>query len=195
MRPRERIAAMRVFFATDIHGSDVCWRKLLNSGKHYEADVVILGGDMTGKALVPIVDDGGGRWHAILLENRHDLEGEDAVAEFEGAVSRRGYYPFRATPERIAELQADPQAADDFFHEQMLRRVEEWIALADERLADAPVRFFVCPGNDDQFEIDEVVANAKHVELADGRVIDVDGFQPASTGWANPTPGKTDRGE
>ena len=41
---------MRMFFATDIHGSEVCWKKFLNSGAHYKADVVVLGGDMTGKA-------------------------------------------------------------------------------------------------------------------------------------------------
>lgn len=188
-------AALRIFFATDIHGSDVCWRKLLNSGKHYEADVVILGGDMTGKALVPIVSDGGERWHAILLENRHDLDGEEAVVDFEQAVRRRGYYPFRATRDELQDLQQDPQKADDFFHEQMLRRVEEWIGLADERLENASFRFFVCPGNDDQFEIDEVVQSARNVELAEGRVIDVDGFQLASTGWSNPTPWKTYREE
>ena len=51
---------MRVFFATDIHGSDVCWRKFLNSGKHYDADAIVLGGDMTGKALIPMVDAGDG---------------------------------------------------------------------------------------------------------------------------------------
>ncbi len=67
----------RVFFATDIHGSTVCWRKFLNSAKHYEAKVLILGGDMTGKALVPIVEEGAGRWHASLLENRHDFSSED----------------------------------------------------------------------------------------------------------------------
>ena len=65
---------MRVFFATDVHGSEICWRKFLNAGQHYKADVVILGGDMTGKALVPIIDDGGGRWHATLLENREEDE-------------------------------------------------------------------------------------------------------------------------
>ena len=67
---------MRIFFATDVHGSEVCWRKFLNSGKHYKADVIILGGDMTGKALVPVIDDGGGRWHATLLEHRQELVGE-----------------------------------------------------------------------------------------------------------------------
>ena len=65
---------MRLFFATDIHGSETCWRKFLNSGQHYEADVIVLGGDMTGKALVPIIHDGDDRWHATLLENREELE-------------------------------------------------------------------------------------------------------------------------
>ena len=77
---------VRVFFATDIHGSETCWRKFLNSGTHYEADVMILGGDMTGKALVPIIHDGGGRWHATLLENRSELSTEDEVL----AIARQG---------------------------------------------------------------------------------------------------------
>ena len=63
-------SAMRIFFATDVHGSETCWRKFLNAGAHYQADVLVLGGDMTGKALVPIIHDGGGNWHATLLENR-----------------------------------------------------------------------------------------------------------------------------
>ncbi len=186
---------MRLFFATDIHGSDVCWRKFLNSGKHYEADVVILGGDMTGKALVPLVDEGAGRWHAVLLEQRHDLSGDDEVERFEQMVRRRGYYPFRTTPDEVRQLDADEEKATELFHRLMLERVEEWIALADERLAGEGIRCFVCPGNDDQFEVDEIVQNAKHVELAEGRVIDVDGYQLASTGWSNPTPWKTYREE
>ena len=96
---------MRLFFATDIHGSETCWRKFLNSGQHYEADVIVLGGDMTGKALVPVIHDGGERWHATLLENREELVGEDKVAAFEDAVIRRGYYPFRTTPEGVRENQ------------------------------------------------------------------------------------------
>jgi Icc-related predicted phosphoesterase len=80
----------RVFFATDIHGSETCWRKFLNSGKHYEAKVMVLGGDMTGKALVPIVEEGKGRWYATLLENRREFESEDEVKEFEESVMRRG---------------------------------------------------------------------------------------------------------
>jgi uncharacterized protein len=186
---------MRLFFATDVHGSETCWRKFLNSGKHYEADVIILGGDMTGKALVPVVHDGGERWHATLLENRHDLNGDEELAEFEQAVSRRGYYPFRTTPEEVHELSQDEPRANELFHELMLRRVEEWITLADERIAGTGLRCFVCPGNDDQFEVDEIIARARHVEACEGRVVEIDGHQMASTGWANRTPWDTYREE
>ena len=49
----------KIFFATDLHGSEVCWKKFLNAAKFYEADVLICGGDMTGKAIVPIVSENG----------------------------------------------------------------------------------------------------------------------------------------
>ena len=186
---------MRLFFATDIHGSEACWRKFLNSGKHYEADMIVLGGDMTGKALVPVVHEGGESWRATLLENRHELNGEDEVAQFEGMVRRRGYYPFRTTPEELRELESDEERATELFHAQMLGTIERWMELADERLAGSGIRCFVCPGNDDQFEVDEIVERAEHVELAEGRVVEIDGFQLASTGWSNPTPWKTYREE
>jgi uncharacterized protein len=186
---------VRLFFATDIHGSDTCWRKFLNSGKHYDADAIVLGGDMTGKALIPVVDSGDGRWYATLLENRHDLNGEDEVQKFEDAVTRRGYYPFRTTPEELRGLQGDEDRTTELFHKLMLGRVESWTALADERLAGSGLRCFVCPGNDDQFEVDEILARAKHVEACEGRVVEIDGFQVASTGWSNRTPWDTYREE
>jgi Icc-related predicted phosphoesterase len=186
---------VRIFFATDIHGSDTCWRKFLNSGKHYDADAIVLGGDMTGKAVIPMVDAGDGRWYATLLENRHDLNNEDEAREFEEAVRRRGYYPFRTTPEELREFQADDERTTELFHDLMLRRVQSWLDLADERLADADLRCFVCPGNDDQFEVDEVIASAQRVEACEGRVVEIDGFQLASTGWSNRTPWDTYREE
>ena len=186
---------MRLFFATDIHGSDTCWRKFLNSGKHYDADAIVLGGDMTGKALIPVVDGGDGRWYATLLENRHDLSGEEEVQKFEDAVTRRGYYPFRTTPDELRGLQGDEERTTELFHKLMLGRVESWTALADERLAGSGLRCFVCPGNDDQFEVDDILARAKHVEACEGRVVEIDGFQLASTGWSNRTPWDTYREE
>ena len=186
---------MRLFFATDIHGSETCWRKFLNSGKHYDADVIVLGGDMTGKALVPVVDEGDGRWHATLLENREELVGEDDVAAFEEAVIRRGYYPFRTTPEEVRELQDDEARWHRLFEEEMLKTVERWMQVADEKLAGKDIRCFVCPGNDDQLNVDDVIRGAKNVELAEGEVVEIGGYQMVSSGWANRTPWDTYREE
>jgi len=186
---------MRLFFATDIHGSETCWRKFLNSGRHYEADVIVLGGDMTGKALVPVIHDGAERWHATLLENREELVGEDQVAAFEEAVIRRGYYPFRTTPEGVRELQENEARWHGLFEDEMLKTVERWMQVADEKLAGTGIRCFVCPGNDDQLNVDDVIRAAKTVELAEGEVVEIDGYQMVSSGWANRTPWHTYREE
>ena len=186
---------MRVFFATDIHGSETCWRKFLNSGTHYGADAIILGGDITGKALVPVISDGAGRWHGTLQEQRRDFSDEQSVADFEHDVIRRGYYPFRTDPDELAELQADQDRLDTLFHEKMLDTVRRWMQMADDKLAGTGVRMFVSPGNDDQFEVDEVLASARSVEMGEGRVLEVGDFQLCSTGWANRTPWNTYREE
>jgi Icc-related predicted phosphoesterase len=126
---------------------------------------------------------------------RHELDGEDELTAFEQAVIRRGYYPFRTTPEQLDALANDPERLDAIFHERMLSTVERWMQLAAERLGPSGVPCYVCPGNDDQPEVDEIIRDAPHVELAEGRVVDVHGYQLASTGWANITPWKTYREE
>jgi Icc-related predicted phosphoesterase len=186
---------MRVYFATDIHGSETCWRKFLNSGKHYEANVMVLGGDMTGKALVPIVQDGKNHWHATLLENRRDFESEDDVKEFENSVMRRGYYPFRTDPDQMSELSESEELRDELFHKEMLGTVERWMHMADEKLDGTGIDCFVSPGNDDQFEVDEIIEGAKRVRLAEGEVVEFGDFQMVSTGWSNRTPWDTYREE
>mgnify|MGYP001795712689 CR=1 FL=1 len=42
-------------------------------------------------------------------------------------------------------------------------------------------------------EIDEVIAGAKRVVLAEGRTIDIGGYEMISSGWANPQPWHTYR--
>jgi uncharacterized protein len=186
---------MKIFFATDVHGSEICWRKFLGAAQHYDVEVLILGGDMTGKALVPIIDDGDGHWHATLLENKRELNGEEEVVAFEDRVIKRGYYPFRTNPDELRALSENEARWHALFQEKMLGTVEQWMKLADERLGGTGVRVICCPGNDDQFEVDAVIDSAKTVELGEGRVLDLDGFQIVSTGWANRTPWDTYREE
>jgi len=183
---------LRIFFATDIHGSEVCWRKFLNAGKFHKADVLIMGGDMTGKAMVPIVQANGG-WEVTLQEQRHELHGDDELVAMEKRIRDRGYYPIRLTREELQAWSADQSLVDARFKDEMLGSVEAWMALADERLGGTGIRCVVSPANDDMFEIDPIIDRAEHVQLGEANTIQLDGFTLVSTGWANPTPWKTFR--
>jgi len=183
---------VRIFFATDIHGSDVCWRKFLNAGAFHKADVLVMGGDMTGKAMVPIVRNGDG-WELTLQEQRHVLTTEDELKTMEKRISDRGYYPVRLTREEVDAWSDDPEAVDTRFRQEMLLAVERWLALADERLKGSGIRCIVSPANDDIFEIDPLIEAASLVDLGESNAIELDGFTLVSTGWANPTPWNTFR--
>ena len=183
---------MRIFFATDIHGSDVCWRKFLNAGAFHKADVLIMGGDMTGKAMVPITV-GNGSWRVTLQEQEHVFGSEDDVAAMEKRIQDRGYYPIRLTPDEFDAWNADPALVDARFKAEMLGQVERWMALADERLVGKSIRCIVSPANDDIFEIDPIIDAARLVDLGESNLIDLDGISLVSTGWANPTPWNTFR--
>jgi Icc-related predicted phosphoesterase len=186
----------RLYFATDVHGSETCWRKFLASAAFYEVELLVLGGDVTGKALVPIMDDGGGRYQVLLQDQRHEFEGAAELARFREVIRSRGLYPIVVTADELAELQADEAKLDALFRREVVGAMEQWVALAEERLPKTGARCFMCPGNDDDFAIDELLASAEHIELAEGRVIDVGGgYQLLSTGWANVTPWKTHREE
>ncbi len=182
----------RIYFATDIHGSEVCWRKFLNAPGFYGVSVLILGGDMTGKALIPIVGVGN-QYEVTLQEHRYVLESEEEVRRMERRIAGHGYYPVRMSREDMTELQSDARQVDRLFQQQMQATLERWMALAAERLEAQSVRCYVCPGNDDRPETDAVIARSTVVELAEGRAVEVDGVEMISTGWSTPTPWQTYR--
>jgi hypothetical protein len=163
----------------------------LNAAKFYDADVLICGGDMTGKAIVPVVSENG--HFSVALGGERQTVAAEQVAEIEATIRRKGYYPLRMTVERLHELDQDPHKRAECFQEVMLGGVERWMGMASEKLRGSGVRCFVCPGNDDEMEVDEVVRRSDYVELGEGRMVDIDGFSMISTGWSNPTPWKTHR--
>ena len=181
----------RVFFATDLHGSETCWRKFLSAAKFYGADVLICGGDMTGKAIVPIVSENG--HYSYALGGQQQAITADKVGEVEATIRRKGYYPLQMSVERLHELDADAEKRAACFQEVMLDGVERWMNMASEKLRGSGVRCFVCPGNDDEMEVDDVVRRSDFVELGEGRMVDIEGFTMISTGWSNPTPWNTHR--
>jgi Icc-related predicted phosphoesterase len=185
---------MKLFFVTDLHGSEICWKKFLNAGKFYDADVVILGGDVTGKAMVPIVQRASGVWNASLQDHVETLETEGEIERFTKRVMDRGYYPIKVSDEEYRALQGDEQLVDKRFKEAMLEGTERWIAMAEERLAGTGIRVVACPANDDMFEIDGLLAGASVVETGDEEhPIELGGFTMVSMGWTNPTPWHTFR--
>jgi Icc-related predicted phosphoesterase len=182
---------VKVFYTTDLHGSEVCWKKFLNAAAYYKADVLICGGDMTGKAMIPLVEDGDS--YELTLSGVHQRVSRDEVAAVESQVQRKGYYPVRMTSSQVAELEADPKKVQKLFTEEMCKTVARWMDMAEDKLGNSPVRIFVSPGNDDEIEIDEVIAKSTKVELAEGKCIDIGGYEMISSGWANPTPWHTYR--
>jgi uncharacterized protein len=183
----------RIFFATDLHGSETCWRKFLNAAKFYDCDTLICGGDMTGKAIVPLVEEDGHFSYTLAADKQ--VVAAAQVGDVEAQIRRKGYYPLRVTPERLAELDENSATRASTFREVMLDGVQRWMDLAEEKLAGTGVRVFVCPGNDDEFEVDAVISRAKKVELGEGRLVEIDGFTMISSGWSNATPWNTHREE
>jgi len=183
---------MRIFFATDVHGSDICWRKFLNAGTFHKADVLIMGGDMTGKAMVPIVANGSG-WDVTIQDQHHALTTEAEVAAMEKRISDRGYYPIRLSREEVDAWAADASLVDARFKAEIVHGVERWMAIADEKLRGSQIRCIVSPANDDMFEIDEIIERADSAILGEAVAIDLEGLTMISTGWTNPTPWNTFR--
>lgn len=194
-RRRKRAAGrpgLRLFVAADIHGSDVCFRKFVNAGAFYGVDALVLGGDITGKALVPLVEEPHGRYRVRFMGREHVLGG-DQVGEIERLIRFNGFYPYRCAPEEAAALHGDDAAVVGAFEQAMRRQVEEWVRLADERLDGTGIACFVMPGNDDLDFVPDVLAKGEVLRDHDAKVLDVDGLRIAGYGWSNPTPWETPR--
>jgi Icc-related predicted phosphoesterase len=186
----------RLYICSDIHASERAWRKLLNATRAntYKVDAVLIAGDLTGKALVPIVSGSDGRWTAELLGSRRTATTEAALAALERSIADVGYYGVRVSPEEQAVMERDPEVVTQHFREQIVRRVRDWMALAAERLEGSGVPVYLMPGNDDDFAIDSVLAKSAYARDVNEQVIDLTpDYQLVSMGWSSPTPWSTPR--
>ncbi len=187
---------MKLYFATDVHGSEICWKKFLASSKFYEVDTLVLGGDMTGKAIIPIIAQGSDVYKVTLLEQESMLHGKDEVDRMAQTIQNRGYYPYVTDPDEVQALVSSPDKMDALFMDQVIKTIQRWMDYADAKLSRTGIRCIVCPGNDDVFEIDEVIAASKCVRSLEGQVIELDEHhEMANSGWSNPTPWNTHREE
>jgi Icc-related predicted phosphoesterase len=189
---RSKKPTPRIFFATDVHGSETCFRKFVNAAAAYSADAIIMGGDITGKQLVLIVTENGG-WRVGSGELAERLDSQDALDAARKRLASGGLYPIVVSPDEERALVADEHAIDQRFTQERLARVRAWMELAEQRLRPGGIPCFVSPGNDDDRAVAEIIDSASWVENPEGKVIDVSGHEMISWGWSNPTPWDTPR--
>jgi uncharacterized protein len=183
---------MKVFFATDIHGSETCWRKFLNAAAFYKADLVVLGGDVTGKMMVPIVAHPG-HWQVTVRGQEYRLETQQELDDIQRQIRNAGSYPAIVSPDELQQLSKEEGAVDRRFTVEMTQSLDRWLDMADGKLRGGEIPCILNGGNDDIWEIDDIIEQSPCVSFAEGKVIDLDGFHLVSMGWTNPTPWDTFR--
>ncbi len=193
LKRRSREGALKIFYAADIHGSESCFRKFLKAADFYDVDVIILGGDLTGKALVPVVRGAGGTWEAKFLGRRAKARDESELAALEAQIRFNGFYPLRCDPDEVRALEADPIRRTARFDQVMREDIFRWMRIAEERLRESPVRCLMMPGNDDGDYVAEALEASERVENAEERILEVKGFLFLSLGYSNITPWHTPR--
>lgn len=184
----------RIFFATDVHGSEQCFRKFLNAANVYDAQVLILGGDVTGKILVPLVKGEDGVWRGEIYEEPVVAATEDELAALQKRIRTMGRYDVLLTPEEKENADRHPHGVDALFHRAMRESLGRWVALAEERLAGSDIACFMMLGNDDFEDLAGCLRGSDVVTNAEDGIFELPGgFELASNGYSTPTPWNTER--
>ncbi|MEM2901951.1 MAG: metallophosphoesterase [Candidatus Bathyarchaeia archaeon] len=184
---------MRIFFATDIHGSEICFKKFLNAPKYYKVDVLILGGDITGKFVVPIVRRGDA-FRCRFMGDEWVLRSEEELKSLEQQIRDTGGYFFHVDEEGKRKLDANPEKLREMLDQLILQRVKEWVKMAEERLKGLNVKFFVTGGNDDSYSVDKVLRSSQAIIDPDGEAVSLNGdVEMISLSQVNMTPWKCPR--
>ena len=184
---------LKIFFTTDIHGSERCFKKFVNAGKFYNAQVLILGGDITGKGLVPIVKLPNDNYRANY-QGRDEVVSKSELPKLEEEIRFNGFYPYVTTEEELEVLENNPERRKEVFRSVIKHTLEDWVLLATERLKPLGIKIYISPGNDDDPVVDEALMVSSYVVNPDMKVVDiVDGAEMLSYGYSNPTPWNSPR--
>jgi len=179
----------RIYFTTDIHGSEVCFLKFVASGKFYNANAIILGGDITGKMIVPLVETSDGSYTTNFMGIDHVLKSKEETDKIEKRIRDTGYYPYRTTQKEMEELNADPERVDKLFSNLMNVTLERWLGIVAEKLKGTGIECYIVPGNDDRHEIDPILEKSEYAINPEGKVVEIDPHhEMISSGFANVTP-------
>ncbi len=177
-----------------MHGSDVCFRKFINASKFYGVGVLILGGDITGKTIVPVIERSDGAYHSSFLGKNVELKSRREVDDLAKVVRDSGAYPYETTTGEYEKLSADPKMVRELFVRLMKETLVRWFTLAEDRLKGTGIQCLISPGNDDFFELDEVFNSSSFVVNPEEKVVEIGGGNEMITlGYANHTPWNSPR--
>ncbi|MCX8188297.1 MAG: metallophosphoesterase [Nitrososphaeria archaeon] len=181
---------LRIFFSSDIHGSDSCFKKLLMVPKVYKANLVIVGGDITGKALIPIISKGNGSFETYFLGEKININSIDKLNSLKEKIRAIGFYPYVTDERGAIELKENMKFAETVFEELIKESLYSWIKMADDILEKMnDTKFFIMPGNDDSYIVDKILLESKYIINPDEKVIEVDqNYKLFSLGVSNITP-------
>jgi len=192
-RSRGPDGSYSLYYASDVHGSDQCWRKFLGAGRFYGVNALVMGGDLTGKAIVPITRGPDGVHHATMMGEVRTCRSERELDELREAIRYNGMYPWTASPADVERTGSDPAEQGRLFEQVMLAELARWIAVADERMRDSGIEVFAMAGNDDPWSCDDVLRAAAYVQFCDDRLVRVGLHEMVSCSYANPTPWNSPR--
>jgi len=153
-----------------------------------------MGGDLTGKMIVPCVEQPDGSFRVDWLGRRYVTRSNEELQKLKASIRAVGSYPYEMTESERTQFTSDASKFDALFANVIRDSVISWVHYADEKLGRSEVRCYIQPGNDDIFEIDEVLSTSKCVTNPEGRLIELEGgYEMISTGYSNPTPWKCPR--
>ena len=181
----------RIIFSSDFHGSDVVWRKFLNSASMFNANVLLMGGDMTSKVMVPIVREPEGGYTANFLGKQVKIS-EEGLSDLKKQIRQHCYLPYVCSKAEVEKLSRDPEYVEKVFEDLEVEMVKDWLSLIPKKAPDAKV--IIHPGNDDKFVLDDLLKSSPNVVFAEETVVHFDDLHEAAcVGWSNPTPWQSPR--
>jgi Icc-related predicted phosphoesterase len=184
----------RIFFSTDVHASEVVFRKFLGTAKFYDVDTLVMGGDVTGKTVVPLVENSGGVFHFNFQGQEYNNVTGEKLVDLETRITNAGLYPYRISEGEYDSLRSDEAKVSSLFDRLMVERLAHWAALAEENLAPLGVKCYWTGGNDDKQEVLDSVKSTESFINVDGKAVRLDsGQEMVSLGWSTPTPWNTPR--
>ncbi|MGH6736729.1 MAG: metallophosphoesterase family protein [Methyloceanibacter sp.] len=185
---------VKIFFASDLHGSNVCFKKFVNGAKFYGADVLVLGGDLTGKAVIPIAEQQDGTFLALQHGEAVHIKDKAALDDFVKRQGNIGFYPVVMSESEYQALKSDAIGQAALFKRLVLERVREWAEFAAAKLKGTDIPLVALPGNDDFHEIDDILSQAPHFDFHEMQVCEFKGgYQMLYCGGSTPTPWDTER--